>query len=78
MMPLPKRAALYVRVSTNLRTRDAGAFEQNPAVQEAPLRQMAEQRGLTVEHIYSDRMSGAKADRPGLKALMAYACRGQF
>jgi hypothetical protein len=30
-----KRAALYVRVSTNLRTRDAGAFEQNPEVQEA-------------------------------------------
>jgi DNA invertase Pin-like site-specific DNA recombinase len=74
----PKRAAIYVRVSTNLRTRDAGAFEQNPDVQELPLRQMAEQRGWTVERVYSDRMSGAKQDRPGLKALMTDARRGQF
>ena len=72
------RAALYIRVSTNLRTRDAGAFEQNPEVQELPLRQMAEQRGWTVARVYSDRMSGAKQDRPGLKALMADARRGQF
>ena len=74
----PKRAAIYVRVSTNLRTRDASAFEQNPDVQELPLRQMAEQRGWTVERVYSDRMSGAKTERPGLKALMVDARRGAF
>lgn len=73
-----RRAAIYVRVSTNLRTRDAGAFEQNPEVQEVPLRQMAEQRGWMVQRVYSDRMSGAKADRPGMKAMMADARRGQF
>jgi DNA invertase Pin-like site-specific DNA recombinase len=73
-----KRAAIYVRVSTNLRTRDAGGFEQNPDVQEVPLRQMAEQRGWTVARVYSDRMSGAKADRPGLNAMMADARRGTF
>jgi DNA invertase Pin-like site-specific DNA recombinase len=39
---------------------------------------MADQRGWTIERVYSDRMSGAKADRPGLKALMADARRGQF
>jgi DNA invertase Pin-like site-specific DNA recombinase len=73
-----KRAAIYVRVSTNLRTRDASGFEQNPEVQEIPLRQMAEQRGWTVTRVYSDRMSGTKADRPDLKAMMADARRGQF
>jgi DNA invertase Pin-like site-specific DNA recombinase len=73
-----KRAAIYTRVSTTLRTRDASGFEQNPEVQEVPLRQMAEQRGWTVERVYSDRMSGAKAERPGLKALMADARRGAF
>jgi DNA invertase Pin-like site-specific DNA recombinase len=73
-----KRAAIYVRVSTGTRTRDAGAFEQNPDVQELPLRQMAEQRGWTVHQVYSDRASGAKAVRPGLKALMADARRRAF
>ena len=41
----PKRAALYVRVSTSNRAaRNQALFEQNPEVQEQPLRQMAEQR----------------------------------
>ena len=33
-----KRAAIYIRVSTTLRARDASGFEQNPEVQEVPLR----------------------------------------
>jgi DNA invertase Pin-like site-specific DNA recombinase len=66
-----KRAALYVRVSTtNRATRNQAVFEQNPEVQELPLRQMAEQRGWVVVRVYSDRMSGSKSDRPGLNALM--------
>lgn len=37
--PKPKRAALYVRVSTtNRSTRNQAVFEQNPEVQEQPLR----------------------------------------
>jgi DNA invertase Pin-like site-specific DNA recombinase len=74
-----KRAALYVRVSTNNRaTRNQAVFEQNPEVQELPLRQMAEQRNWSVVRVYSDRMSGSKANRPGLNALMSDARRGTF
>jgi DNA invertase Pin-like site-specific DNA recombinase len=74
-----KRAALYVRVSTNNRAiRNQAVFEQNPEVQEQPLRQMAEQRGWSVVRVYSDRMSGAKTQRPGVTALMQDARRGAF
>jgi len=77
--PKTKRAALYVRVSTtNRSTRNQAVFEQNPEVQEAPLRAMAEQRGWTVTKAYSDRMSGSKSDRPGLNALLRDARRGVF
>jgi hypothetical protein len=70
---------LYVRVSTNNRaTGNQAIFEQNPDVQELPLRQLAEQRGWSVIQVYSDRMSGSKADRPGLKALMQDARRCAF
>ena len=75
---IPRRAALYVRVSTNTRSRrgDALAFDQDPSVQQCPLRQLAGQRGWTVVQVYSDRASGAKERRPGLDALMADARRG--
>ena len=79
MTPQPKRAALYVRVSTSNRAaRNQAVFEQNPKVQEQPLRQMAEQRGWSVARVYSDRMSGASDQRPGLNALMQDARRGAF
>jgi DNA invertase Pin-like site-specific DNA recombinase len=77
--PKGKRAGLYIRVSTaNRAARNQAVFEQNPEVQEQPLRQMAEQRGWSVVKVYSDRMSGAKEDRPGLKSLMVDARRGAF
>jgi DNA invertase Pin-like site-specific DNA recombinase len=70
---------LYVRVSTtNRATSNQAVFEQNPEVQELPLRQLAEQRGWSVVRVYSDRISSAREDRPGLKALMADARRGAF
>ena len=73
-----KRAAIYVRVSTTNRTRGGDVFEQNPEVQEVPLRQLVQQRGWTLARVYSDRLSGAKKDRPGLGSLMNDARRGLF
>lgn len=75
-----KRVALYVRVSTASKSRkgDTVAFDQDPAVQEAPLRQLIAQRGWQVHEVYSDRMSGSRERRPGLDRLMADAKRGKF
>jgi DNA invertase Pin-like site-specific DNA recombinase len=73
-----KRAVIYVRVSNSNKTGNGDGFEQNPEVQEAPLRQMLGQRGWTLVRVYSDRMSGAKENRPGLTALMQSARRGEF
>src|SRR5690348_3558660 len=76
---ITKRAALYVRVSTNNRAAgNQAVFEQNPDVQELPLLQLAEQRGWRVVKVYADRLSGSREDRPGLKALMQDARRGAF
>jgi DNA invertase Pin-like site-specific DNA recombinase len=63
------RAALYMRVST---------VDQHPETQLLDLRQMAAQRGLDIVREYTDRISGVKAKRPGLDAMMADARRGQF
>ena len=75
MTTTAKKAAIYVRVSTATKVKGGAeaVFEQNPDVQEQPLRQLAEQRGWTVSRVYSDRASGAKENRAGLKALMADA-----
>jgi DNA invertase Pin-like site-specific DNA recombinase len=75
-----KRAALYLRVSTTTKSRrgEVIAFEQDPAVQERPLRDLIAQRGWTVYRVYSDRLSGAKEARPGLNAMMVDARRGAF
>jgi len=41
-------------------------------------RQMASQRGYTIVNEDTDRISGAKATRPGLDAMMSDARRGKF
>ena len=64
-----KRAALYLRVST---------LDQHPETQGYDLRQLAVQRGLEIVQEYTDRISGAKAHRPGLDQMMADARRGRF
>src|SRR5205807_10140084 len=61
--------ALYVRVST---------VDQHPETQLFDLRQMAAQRGYHIVHEYTDRISGAKARRPGLDELMRDARHGRF
>jgi DNA invertase Pin-like site-specific DNA recombinase len=74
------RAAIYIRVSTTSKSRqgESAAFDQNPAVQERPLRDLVRQRGWDLVKVYQDRASGAKEHRPGLDALMADARRGAF
>ena len=64
-----KRAALYLRVST---------LDQHPETQLHDLHALAQQRGFEVVEEYTDRISGAKARRPGLDKLLADARRGKF
>ena len=63
-----KRVALYMRVTT---------IDQHPETQLYDLRQLAQQRGFQIVNEY-DRLSGTKANRPGLDELMADARRGRF
>ena len=64
-----KRAALYMRVST---------LDQHPETQLYDLRQMAAQRGYQIVQEYTDTISGSKARRPGLDAMMCDARRSRF
>jgi DNA invertase Pin-like site-specific DNA recombinase len=69
MSKMAKRAALYVRVSTD---------HQSVENQIAELRQVAERRGWNIVEIYRDTgISGAKgrAQRPGLDAMLKDASR---
>src|SRR4051812_8477198 len=64
-----KRAALYLRVST---------VDQHPETQLHDLRSLAAQRGFEIVAEYTDRISGAKARRPGLDSLIKDAGHGRF
>lgn len=65
-----KRAAIYARVSTP---------DQHAENQILDLRKLAAQRGFEVVREYCDKgISGSKAKRPGLDAMMADARRGEF
>jgi DNA invertase Pin-like site-specific DNA recombinase len=64
-----KRAAIYLRVST---------LDQHPETQLYDLKQLAQQRGYEIAREYTDRISGAKAGRPGLDEMMRDARRGRF
>jgi DNA invertase Pin-like site-specific DNA recombinase len=64
-----KRAALYMRVST---------IDQHPETQLHDRRGLAAQRGFVIVNEYTDKISGAKAKRPGLDQLLADARRGKF
>jgi DNA invertase Pin-like site-specific DNA recombinase len=71
-MSKPKRAALYLRVSTG---------EQTTENQRLALRQEAERRGWTIVREYEDAgISGAKGrdKRPGLDSMLKDATRGRF
>src|SRR6266436_830486 len=71
-MSSPKRAALYVRVSTDAQTVENQIRE---------LRQVAGRRGWDVVEVYSDAgISGAKGrnGRPGLDSMLKDASRRKF
>jgi DNA invertase Pin-like site-specific DNA recombinase len=71
-MSSPKRAALYVRVSTDAQTVENQIRE---------LRQVARRRGWDVVEVYSDAgISGAKGrnGRPGLDTMLKDASRRKF
>jgi DNA invertase Pin-like site-specific DNA recombinase len=71
---MTKRAAFYVRVSTDQQT-------QSVESQTAELRQVAERRGWSVAQIYTgEGISGAKGrdKRPALDALLNDASRRKF
>ena len=53
---MPKRVALYLRVSS---------VDQNPGAQRCDLLQLVEQRGWEVVEEYSDQISGVRSRRPG-------------
>jgi DNA invertase Pin-like site-specific DNA recombinase len=63
------RAALYARVSTEEQTTDGQVVE---------LREAAGRLRLEVVRVEAETGSGAKADRPGLLALLEAARRGEF
>jgi DNA invertase Pin-like site-specific DNA recombinase len=72
MISKPKRAALYLRVSTDKQTTEN---------QRLALSDLAAQRGWTVVKTYEDAgISGAKSrdKRPGLDSMLNDAVRGQF
>src|ERR1700690_3213266 len=65
-----RKAAIFARVSTP---------DQHLETQLYDLRKLAAQRGFEVSREYCDRgISGSKARRPGLDAMMADARRGEF
>ena len=66
---VPKRAALYLRVST---------LDQHPETQRYDLVQLAQQRGFAIVGEYVDRISGTRARRPGLDRMMSDAHHRHF
>ncbi len=65
-----KKAAIYARVSTP---------DQHVETQLFDLRKLAVQRGFEITREYCDKgVSGSKARRAGLDAMMADARRGEF
>ena len=66
---MPKRVALYMRVSS---------ADQNPGAQRCDLLQLVEQRGWQVIEEYIDTISGVRSRRPGLDRLMNDANRRRF
>ena len=81
---MTKRAAIYIRVSTELQAERA-----SPAEQEKDCRALCERKGYVVVEVYSDieryrvgkrliEPSGTRADRPGLRRLLEDGAADRF
>jgi DNA invertase Pin-like site-specific DNA recombinase len=79
-----RRAVIYIRTSS-----ETQGEKSSPAEQEADCRRMAEEKGLTVVHVYCDvekyrvgnklvEPSGSRSDRPALQAMLRNATRDEF
>lgn len=90
-----KRAAIYIRVSSEPQAKTKGGNGQeaeekeSPKAQERDCRALAEKQGYTVVAVYADTQkyrvgnkmvepSGTRADRPGLRQMLADARAGLF
>jgi DNA invertase Pin-like site-specific DNA recombinase len=56
----PKRAAVYIRISTN---------EQNPDLQKHELPEYCERRGWGVADVYEDHISGGKGPKASARSV---------
>jgi site-specific DNA recombinase len=66
---MPKKAAIYARVSTRDKKNGNDEYRQNPETQLIPCREFCQRMGW--EYVeYVDRMSGSREDRPALKQLI--------
>lgn len=75
MNPEQKRAAGYVRVSTQSQAQHG----ESPQTQQDEITRYCESHGLELLEIFTDLgVSGRKQDRPGLKALLDGARRKEF
>jgi len=69
----PKRAAAYIRVSSEEQT-EGWSMEG----QEQTIREYAERHGFEIAKLYTDDTTGSEANRPGLESMMLDAQGKQF
>lgn len=81
---MSSKAVIYIPTSSEHK-----GEKSSPAEQEADCRRLAEEKGLTLVHVYKDtercliknklvEPSGTRCDRPGLLAVLKDAANGEF
>ncbi len=61
-------AVVYCRVSSRAQTKHGDGLNS----QETRCRQYADYKGYTVKRVFTDDLTGQRADRPGLQAMLSY------
>lgn len=65
----PILALIYCRISSRKQEREGDGL----ASQETRLREHADRKGYTVVRVFSDNVTGSESQRPGLRAMIAFA-----